>query len=109
MTERSHPPDRVDAPEEPAHPLALVRVAELRPVAALAAVHRVAEATEFEQRAAGVNLGRHHRNLGALEFERELVFLEDLRRAPAARAVELDHHRRPIVAAHLGKRGFRNC
>ena len=44
---------------------------------------------------------RHHRHLGRGEFEREGVFLDDLRVAPAARAVELGDHRTAVFQEDL--------
>jgi len=91
----------MNAREAPAHHDAVVAAAQFRPVPALAAIDRVPEAADLEQRAPAVDLRRHHRQLGPLEFEREPVFLEDRGRAPAAGAIELGDHRLRGVAADL--------
>jgi hypothetical protein len=101
VAERPRAAHRVDARQEAPHPLAILARRKLWPVTALATVQRVAKAADLEQRAARVHLGCDDRDLGLRELQRKLVLLEDGGRAPAAGAVELGDHRRPVVAAHL--------
>ena len=91
----------MDAREESAHPLPVVLAAEFGPASARARIHGVAKPFVLEQRAAVVHFGRDHRDLGAREFERELVFLENRRRRPAPGPIELDDDRPALLAPHL--------
>ena len=101
VAELPRPPDRVDARQESPHPLPLVLRPELRPVPALPRIDRVAKAVRLVQRAVADDLGRNHRHLGRRKLERESVLLEDRGRRPASRPVELDHHRRRVLAPDL--------
>jgi hypothetical protein len=65
---------------------------------------RLADATQVGNWCIGLLLQhqrRDHRNLLLLQLQREAVFVEDLRVAPACRAVELRHHRGAVFQHHL--------
>jgi hypothetical protein len=46
-------------------------------------------------------VGRHHRHFSVGQFQCELVFLQNLRVAPAPGAVKLGHHRAAALQHHL--------
>src|SRR6267378_3306628 len=84
----------VNAPDEATHPFERLAVLELRRAAASARKYREAKGAESVQR---LSIGRErcdHGNLALDEFERERVFLEDLRVGPACGAIELCDDRR---------------
>ena len=82
------------------------RVVQLWAVAGAARAHRQPERVAGDGRvgqrlAVGQNQRRNHRHLGLCQFQRESVFFENLRVAPAPGAVELGHHHLAVFQKDL--------
>ena len=75
--------DRVQAPDEAAHPLERGRVVQFGRAAAAFRIDGEAEAVEAVQRPSVVDKRRDGGNLALGEFRDESVLLEDLRVGPA--------------------------
>ena len=92
----------MNAPEEAPHPLARLRIAELRCAAAVSRKQRKAKVSVSRQCAtAGKWERRHHGYFGFAQFSKKGVFLQNGRIAPAFRPVELGDQRRAFFHAHL--------
>ena len=102
--ERPRRAHRVDAPEKAPDPLQHLLVLQLRRAAAAAREHRETEFGEVVQAAAVDHQRRDHRDLALRQFERKRMVLEDLRVAPALRAVELRHAVGIVFEAELKTR-----
>ena len=90
--------DGVDPPERAAEQFARSRLVEVRRPARLQRECRQAEFAPVAQRRVAEAERRDDRDLGRGQLGGEGVFLEDLRVAPAPGAVELQHHRRRVLA-----------
>ena len=93
--------DRMDAAEKAPHPLQGVGAVELGHASALLGIHGEAEAGVGVERGAVQHQRGDHRNFARGQLGRERVFFQDGGVAPAFGAIELDHHRRRILHAHL--------
>ena len=93
--------DGVNARQKAANPFEHVEVFQLGPPSAPARRDAETEAVQMVQCAAVQRQRADHRDFSVHQLGGEGVFFEDLRVAPAVRAVELDHHRlaRQIAAA----------
>jgi hypothetical protein len=99
--ERPHGADGVDAADEAPDPFQGVAALQFRRAAAAAREHREAEARMLEERPALRRERGHGGNLALGEFQHEGVLFQDLRVAPAPRAVELRHDGRAVFQPHL--------
>ncbi len=101
LHERPRRAHGVDAREEAADPFQRVEILQVGRAAAAPGAHGKREARVRVQRAAFHDERRDRGHLGGGEFGGEGVFLQDLRLAPAARAVELGDHARAVLQMHL--------
>ncbi len=93
--------DCVDAADEAPDPFERYCVLELGCPAAATRKDGEAETLERVQRGAADGERRDYRNLAVRELPGKLVFLLDLRVAPARRAIELRHQRRLLLHPRL--------
>ena len=100
VSERLHPADRVDAPDEAPKPLERVAHLQVRAAAGPPRIERETVSGVFVQRAPAGQERRDHRNFVCRELQGEFVLLEDRVIRPAFRPIELRHERRTFLEIH---------